>query len=241
MTIVINPTYSRLRSFVENIPAKFNNEGEMVYEARNQLKKFTVEGYEVIVKRYKIPFYINRIAYTFVRPSKAKRAYEYALKLLDLGLNSPAPIAYIEQFKGGLLTHGYFISIFEKDYSDIRDLMDGIQQDADLLQQLSVYIADIHSKGVLHLDMSPGNILYKKVGDNYNFTLIDINRMQFLPSVSAEKRFSSFKRLSSNEEVLTSIAKVYATASKLNESKSIKEINKASFEFFNSRKVRNRE
>jgi len=240
MTIVINPKFDSLKSFVENIPAKFDSEGEMVYEARNQLKSFKAEAFEVIVKRYKIPFFINRIAYTFFRPSKAKRAYEYALKLLYLGLNSPEPIAYIEQFKGGLLTHGYFISIYEKDYSDIRDLMDGIEQDADILQQLSVYIADIHSKGVLHLDMSPGNILYKKVGDKYHFTLIDINRMQFLSTISTKQRFSSFKRLSNNEGVLTEIAKTYALASNLDAPESIKEINRSSHEFFNSRKVRNR-
>jgi serine/threonine protein kinase len=240
MTIVINPKYSHLRSFIENIPDKFDKEGEMVYEARNQLKKFSVEGYDVIVKRYKKPHYINRIAYSFVRPSKAKRAYEFALKLLELGLDSPEPIAFIEETTGGLLDRGYFISIYEKDYTDIRQLMLGNEKNAALLAALSNYIVGIHDKGVLHLDMSPGNILYKKIGDKYCFTLIDINRMQFRPSISTEKRYSSFKRISSNEEVLTEMAKVYAAAANLDETESIREINRFSYEFFNSRKIRNR-
>ncbi|MDP4239382.1 MAG: lipopolysaccharide kinase InaA family protein [Bacteroidota bacterium] len=236
MKIVINPSYRILNSFVSNIPTHFEQEGELVYTARNQLKHFSVEGYDVIVKRYKVPHLINRIAYTFFRPSKAKRAYNYALKLLQLGVDSPDPIAYIEQYKGGLLTHGYFISIYEKDYSVIRELMTGTQKDESLLKELSYYIADFHRKGVLHLDMSPGNILYKKDANHTQFTLIDINRMQFLPTISNEKRFKSFKRLSENEIVLTEIAKLYAAAAHLDEAEAIEKINQYSTDFFASRK-----
>jgi len=236
MKIVINPAYAVLKSFITKIPVLFEQEGELVYIARNQLRHYSVEGYDVIVKRYKQPHLINRIAYTYFRPSKAKRAYEYAFKLLKLGINSPAPIAYIEQYKSGLLTYGYFISIYEKNYSVIRDFMSGIQIDDSLLKELAFYIADLHSKGVLHLDMSPGNILYYKQGTNYNFTLIDINRMQFLPTVSKIKRFKSFKRLAENESVLTTIAKQYAEASGMDVTETATEISKYSTRFFSSGK-----
>src|ERR1035437_8356069 len=110
MKIVINPTYSILSSFSSNIPTLFEQEGELVFKARNQLKSYSVEGFDVIVKRYKKPHLINRIAYTFFRPSKAKRAYEYALRLSELSINTPAPIAYIEQNSCGLINYGYFRS-----------------------------------------------------------------------------------------------------------------------------------
>jgi len=235
MKIVINPAYAVLKSFITKIPVLFEQEGELVYIARNQLRHYSVEGYDVIVKRYKQPHLINRIAYTYFRPSKAKRAYEYAFKLLKLGINSPAPIAYIEQYKSGLLTYGYFISIYEKKYSVIRDFMSGIQTDDSLLKELSYYISDLHSKGVLHLDMSPGNILYYKE-TKYNFTLIDINRMQFLPTVSKIKRFKSFKRLAENESVLTTIAKQYAEASGMDVTETVTEISKYSTNFFSAGK-----
>jgi len=231
MEIVINPKYSILNSFIANIPTLFDQEGELVYAGRNQLKCYSVEGYDIIVKRYKVPHLINRIAYTFFRPSKAKRAYEYALKLLDLGVNTPAPIAYIEQKSFGLLNHGYFISIYEKDYTDIRPLMTGVQTNDALLQELAIYIAEFHNKGVLHFDMSPGNILYKEVDHHFQFSLIDINRMQFLPKISDEKRFKSFKQLSDNKAVLTRIAQLYASASKLNETEAIYKINNYCTEF----------
>jgi len=236
MKIVINPAYAVLTKFISEIPVLFEQEGELVYIARNQLRHYSVEGYDIIVKRYKKPHLINRIAYTFFRPSKAKRAYEYAFKLLALGVQSPVPIAYIEDSECGLLTLGYFVSIYEKDYSHIRELMDGTQKDELLLKALSLYIADIHKKGVLHLDMSPGNILYKKEVPNFKFTLIDINRMQFLSTVSKDKRFKSFKRLSENESVLTKVAKLYAAAANLDETESVEKINLYSSKFFSTRK-----
>ena len=236
MKIVLNPTYNILKTFVTNIPDHFEQEGELVYTARNQLRHFTVEGYEVIVKRYRQPHLINRIAYTYFRPSKAKRAYEYAFKLLKSGIDSPSPIAYIEQYKSGLLTYAYFISIYEKNYSVIRDFMSGIQTDDLLLKELSCYIADLHNKGVLHLDMSPGNILYCRKENKYHFTLIDINRMQFLPTVSKIRRFKSFKRLAENEQVLSILAKLYAEASGLNVAETVSEITKYSTKFFSTGK-----
>jgi len=234
MKIVINPKFSSLSSFIESIPTIFSNEGETIYKARNELKCFTT-NYHIVVKRYRKPHIFNRIAYTFFRPSKAKRAYEYALRLLELEVESPAPIAYIEQSSCGLFTIGYFISIYEKDYSDIRELMKGTKKDDELLKELSLFIAAIHNKGILHLDMSPGNILYKKTESIYHFSLIDINRMQFIPSISVEKRYKSFKRLSDNQTVLTTIAKLYAEASNLNENETVEKIMQYNTEFFLNR------
>jgi tRNA A-37 threonylcarbamoyl transferase component Bud32 len=237
MKIVINPAYQALDSFITSIPDLFEQEGEMVYNERNQLKHYSIKGYDVIVKRYKIPHIINRIAYTCLRPSKAKRAYEYALKLLQIGVNTPSPIAYIEQYEGGLLTRSYFFSIYEKEFSDIRDLMEGNQHDEPLVNELSDYIAGFHSKGVLHMDMSPGNILYKKNGKQFEFTLIDINRMQFWPTISTEKRYKSFKRLSNNKTVLTQVAKRYAATAQLDELETVGKINQYSDKFFSPKKL----
>jgi len=231
MKTIINPTYNALSSFINRIPDIFDQEGELVFTARNQLKSYTVEGVDLIVKRYKKPHLINRIAYTFFRPSKAKRAYDYALRLLELNINTPMPIAYIEQKSFGLLDHGFFISVYEKEYSDIREFMIGTQTDDTLLQHLAKYIAHFHSKGVLHFDMSPGNVLYKKVKDNYLFTLIDINRMHFSHSISKTDRYKSFKRLSENKSVLTRIATLYAAAAQLDESESVERINYYCTEF----------
>ena len=232
MKIVINPKYKILTSFIENIPNIFAQEGTLVYEARNQLKSYNVEGYDIIVKSFKRPHLLNRFVYTFFRPSKAKRSYEYALKLLKKGIASPEPIAYIEEKKGGLLNCSYYISIFEKEYDHIRFYMNGDIKNDELLTQISQFIAGFHDKGVYHLDMSPGNILFKLNGDKYVFSLIDINRMKFKENLTEEERYQSFKRLSSNGEVLAFLAREYAKASGLNEDKAVKNIKKACSKFF---------
>lgn len=41
------------------------------------------------------------------------------------------------------------------------------------------FTARLHEAGILHLDYSPGNILYDKIGEEYHFSLVDINRMHF--------------------------------------------------------------
>lgn len=240
MTVIINPTYKSLEAFITQLPDRFGMEGEIVYEARNQLKKFVVQGHEIIVKRYKIPHLINRIAYTFIRPPKAVRAYEYAQKLLSMHIQSPEPIAYIIDKKDGLIAYSYFVSIYESAYKDIRPVMEGSEIDEDLIQSLGRYTARLHNQGVLHHDLSPGNVLYAKKGNAYQFSLIDINRMEFSQNISFKKRCKSFNRLSHNMDILKKVAAAYANEAGLDKIKTVAEISKYSNNYFNSYRVRSR-
>lgn len=240
MTIKINPKYESLKEFINHLPTTFAIDGEVVYEARNQLRKFSVQGYEVIVKRYKIPHIINRIAYTYLRAPKAVRAYEYAQKLLSMNIQSPEPIAYIITQKGGLIAYSYFISIYESTYKDIRSVMEGSETDENLIQSLGKYTASLHNQGVLHHDLSPGNVLYTKQANEYQFSLIDINRMEFTTNISFKKRCKSFNRLSFNKDVLKRVAAAYAEGAGFDKIRTVEEITKYSDNYFNSYRVRSR-
>lgn len=63
--IILNPQYKSLYTFIETLPQNFNAGGEIVQDRRNTIKKFKVNGLEINVKRYRVPIFINRIAYTF--------------------------------------------------------------------------------------------------------------------------------------------------------------------------------
>ena len=76
MKLVLNPAYRRLEKFMQQLPLAFPTLGECIYKARNELRQFSYEGQNYVVKGYKVPIFINRIAYTFFRPSKAERAYK---------------------------------------------------------------------------------------------------------------------------------------------------------------------
>ena len=65
--IILNPQYKSLYTFIETLPQNFNAGGEIVQDRRNTIKKFKVNGLEINVKRYRVPIFINRIAYTFFR------------------------------------------------------------------------------------------------------------------------------------------------------------------------------
>ena len=85
MKEVINPAYGRFEDFVRRVPRIFSEEGKTIYKARNEIKVFEVDGVELNVKRYRVPFLINRVIYRFFRQPKAVRAYEYALRLVAKG------------------------------------------------------------------------------------------------------------------------------------------------------------
>ena len=77
MKIIVDRKYRSLESYVEQLPVTFNT-GELVYAARNVLRRFCWDGTIVVVKKYKIPILLNRFVYGRFRKSKARRSFEYA-------------------------------------------------------------------------------------------------------------------------------------------------------------------
>lgn len=214
MKIVLNDKYAHLRTFIESLPDIFDKEGESIFLARNEIRLYDEGGFTLNVKSYKVPILINRIAYTFFRPSKASRAYEHALTLLSKGFQTPDPVAYIETKKSGLLHRSFFISLHTPMDGHMRIFNDEDASNAgkeDLIKAFAEFTARLHEADVLHCDYSPGNILREKVDEmgNYNFSLVDINRMQFRP-VSVEMGCKNFRRMRGNDEFFRLCATYYA-------------------------------
>jgi len=219
MKPVVNPAYGHLTSFVEAIPDFFDKEGEMIYKERNQIKVFTVGNEKIIVKSFKIPLFFNRIIYTHFRSSKAERSYENALKLIERQINTPQPVGYIERQKNGLLADSYYVSIYKEYPGMLRELRyHTLEEKKDLVSAFVRFTVDIHEKDVFPVDYSPGNILYEKIGDEYHFCLIDINRMQFKP-VDEETGAYGLRRLWGSEETIAFMAREYAKLRNFDEKK----------------------
>ncbi len=216
MKIVLNDKYSHLRTFIESLPDIFDKEGESIFLARNEIRLYEEGGFTLNVKSYKVPILINRIAYTFFRPSKASRAYEHALTLLSKGFQTPDPVAYIETKQSGLLHRSFFISLHTPMDGHMRLFNDEDASNAgkeDLIKAFAEFTARLHEADILHCDYSPGNILREKVDEmgkiSYNFSLVDINRMQFRP-VSIEMGCKNFRRMRGNDEFFRLCASYYA-------------------------------
>ncbi len=189
----------------------FAREGTTIYKARNELKVYRVGGLDVVVKSFKQPVFVNRVAYTFFRPSKAERSYRHALRLIASGVPTPDPLAYIEEKRRGLLSRSYYVSIYEKEYSEIRPQMLGRGVDAPFIRSLACFVADLHKKGILQKDLSPGNVMWKREGERYSFLLVDVNRAKFLNCLSPRQRYKNFERLSEDKAVVDRLAAEYAS------------------------------
>ena len=110
MKIVIHPDFMQTADFIKQLPQHFAQEGELLYEGRNEVRRYRVKNEWLVVKKYKQPNIIQRIVYTFFKKSKTERAYLFAGMLRKRGFDTPHEVAYIEKKRGGLFLDGYFIS-----------------------------------------------------------------------------------------------------------------------------------
>jgi len=101
-----------------------------------------------------------------------------------------------------------------------------------LIKAVARFIAEMHSRGVFHLDISPGNILFSTKENQYKFFVIDINRMNFREYISAEDRYDNFKRLTRNPKVINCLGREYACYVGLDPDKTVREIKKVCGKFF---------
>ena len=220
---IINPNFNNFEDILINIKDIFNSSDNSIHKARNELKVIELNGIKCVVKSFKIPHAINRVAYTFFRDGKAKKSFNNGMKLIKLGVNTPEPIGIIEFFSAGLLERSYFISVYEPYDFTIREVFHHKVDDVEsILKQFAKFTYDLHQKGVWHVDYSLGNILISKKDGKYNFSLVDINRMEFktIPPKEGLKNFNKF--WAKFDEDLPIIAKEYARLADFDENEAIK-------------------
>ena len=226
MNIVINPAFNHLKEYINSISSSFVSEKNIIYEGRNTLKLFNAGGRQLVVKSFKIPHFINKIAYSYLRPSKARRSYEYGLEIIKRGINTPTPVAYIEEYKYGLLNRSFYVSEYcdyDRSFREFTYYKESFEGKDDILIAFADFTAQMHRASIYHKDYSPGNILFKKNDGEIEFCIVDINRIRF--GVVTEKLgYKNFERIWAGDDMLTTIAKRYAFNCGFKEEESIKKI-----------------
>lgn len=182
MNKVINKAFESKSKLIDDIINDFDTRGEdFGNQDRNILKLFHLDDLTVNVKSFRIPNIINQITYKFFRKSKAQRSYEYAKKLQDLGIGTPKPIAYYEFKTAFLFKDSFYISEhldYDLTYRELTTDFDYPDYE-NILRAFTRFTFDLHQKGINFLDHSPGNTLIIKEGNEYEFFLVDLNRMKF--------------------------------------------------------------
>lgn len=208
MKIVVAEKHKDLYDFIKQLPKGEYPVDEIIRNHRNTVTKVTVNGKIYIAKQYVRPLFHNRIAYTFLRKSKARRAYEYALELIRRGIGTAEPVAYIEIRKKGLFHTGFFISEFI-DEPLLHDV--GKEPDKEhILREFAAFTANLHQQGIVHHDYNSCNILFKFENGKYRFSMIDINRMNFRKHLSEKQCFKAMKRMDLETDDLIRYVREYA-------------------------------
>lgn len=213
MKVVVSSSYPHLGAFAASLPTVFATRGVTLLEKRNVVKLFDVDGLRVVVKKFKKPNIVQRIAYTWFKPSKARRAYLFAGLLRHAGVLTPHEIACVECRRHGMLRDSYFAALCCDDLSVSDRLLSHAttaEQRTALCAAVGRFIADLHTKAILHGDLNISNILCRYDGA-WLFTLIDTDRARFR-RLSTADCLDDLKRVSHDRDILLAIADHYAAA-----------------------------
>lgn len=202
--------------FSENTPAfkeklrdavlHFSERGEVLSTGRNEIRISTIEGRKINIKSFRIPNAVNKIAYKYFRKSKAQRSFEYASILLEKEIGTPAPLAFAEETQSFKFGKSYYLcEHLEPDWT-YRDLT---PKQESVVRAFTRFTYELHEKQVLFLDHSPGNTLIVQQENDYDFYLVDLNRMIF-KELNFNERMKNFSRLTPDKAMVEIMADEYA-------------------------------
>jgi serine/threonine protein kinase len=174
---------------------------EVLADKRNRLGifRFPLSGGEIkniVVKEY-FSRGINKLKSLFL-PSKAARAWRGALALKQRGLETAAPVAYFEKRTAGFVARSFFLAERIDGVEEIRQPFRRLNplDLAPLLAALARHLWLCHERGILHRDLSDGNILLKRdEAGNFVFYLLDTNRIRLRKKIGGFHRVKNLIRL----------------------------------------------
>ena len=212
--LVVVESQRHLREEIGNMRSNFDSTGTLAVDGeRTTIRTVELGGEKWSVKRFKKPNLFNSLVYRWIRPTKARRSFDYAERLLAAGIDTPEPLAYFEE-RGWRLGRSYYICR-HLDYDlDFRVLNHNpnYPERKKILEGVAAFTYRMHQAGIEFLDHSPGNTLIVKQGDAYRYFLIDLNRMRFR-SLSLAQRMKNFRRLWLSKTMIAIMAPAYAELS----------------------------
>jgi hypothetical protein len=212
--IIIHYKYKSQEKAIIQLVKRFFVEGNLIVKGSRNIIKSNILGTEKVnIKFFQKPGLFKSIIYSFFRSTKAKRSYDYANYLIRHNIQTPLPIAYLEERNSiGLLRDSFYISQ-QIDYDfTIRELIHNplFPNRNVILEQFTEFTFKMHEAEVNFLDHSPGNTLIIDKGNAlYDFYLIDLNRMKF-EKLSLENRMDNFKKMWLSRAMIKVVAKRYA-------------------------------
>jgi serine/threonine protein kinase len=135
---------------------------------------------------------------TIILPSKALKAWRGGVSLMARGIPTPVPVGYLESGRNPFIKESCYLTVLEEGVDEIRHLFrqQSPKELRSLVLALARHLSHCHQKGVLHRDLSDGNILVKKnPHDDYTFFMIDTNRIRLKKRLGRLRRIKNLTRL----------------------------------------------
>jgi tRNA A-37 threonylcarbamoyl transferase component Bud32 len=154
----------------------------VLHAGRNRLYRcLAFDGSEVVIKRFGQGNPVKRLAARFTI-GKAMRSFHAARRLAELGFHTPAPLAAVERREGRALVEAWYVCEAVAASGSLRDLVRDPAAPDRLarIAAFGAFAARLHAAGVLHRDLTAGNILLRQAADGtWEHHLIDLNRVRF--------------------------------------------------------------
>jgi hypothetical protein len=108
-----------------------------------------------------------------------------------------------------MLNKSFYVSVFTR-YLPLKELFDlPVTEAEQALKAFARFIYRVHTEGVFHKDLTIRNVLYIHIGNKYDFSLIDNNRMRF-HRYTFKRGMHNLNRLMLPVETIGIIAAEYA-------------------------------
>ncbi|HLU81349.1 MAG TPA: lipopolysaccharide kinase InaA family protein [Flavobacteriaceae bacterium] len=213
MKKVFSDNWESKQEEIDRLVRDFDSKGESVHDERNHLKNYLLEGKKITIKSFQKPNFINKIAYRFFRKSKARRSFEHAQILLDKDIGTPEPIAYYENKKGLIFGKSFYVSEYIEYDLTYREIIHdpNFPNRHEILKQFTRFTHKLHENGIEFLDHSPGNtLIIVNENNDYDFFLVDLNRMKFHQTMDYQTCIQNFRKLTSDKNMVATMSAEYA-------------------------------
>ena len=213
MRLITAPDYQQHEPFLRQLPQLFaQGQGTVIYQQRNEVRRFEHEGTVMMAKRYKRVNAVQQVVYSTWRRTKACRAFLFAQEFRRRGIDTPHEIAYIETTNAlGLFTVGYFVSSFVEGTETSLLLREVQDYPRDLADAVAAHVVLMHSRGVLHGDLNLSNFLCRREDGAYRFSVIDINRSHFTTGMPTDEQcLQNMVRITHRRDLYDYLIRSYA-------------------------------
>lgn len=144
-----------------------------------------VEGSPFFLKLYRPRRLLDKLY--VLRKSRSQRAWEGGMLLIEKGFMTPSLIAQGDIIKGCFVEKTFLItgaiegSLNLYEYLETFTKGGSIEKKREFFAAMGALIGRLHTAGIFHGDLRPGNVLVKASGEDIQFYFIDNERTKLFP------------------------------------------------------------